>query len=214
MQASGAGHRASQASRRRPPRVTGQPHIQQASRRRPPRRPPARGGLLPLATRKRWPYSTRPLHRPGSQATASLPSRRRPPARGGPTLRGRSTSGKTASSIVGPPLAGGLGGLPVTLLGVALLYATVSPAQPCRYQNVYSRATPCGWPAPAGLLPLACDTRWPAPAGLRAAVAVLLTTIYLPLHQSPQHSQENAAIFVVGDIDRAVEAGNGGKGES
>jgi hypothetical protein len=72
----------------------------------------------------------------------------RPPARGGPTIRGGSTSPTTRSSIVGPPLVGGLWRLKLTPMGVALLYtkALMGLAEPCR-AAVYSRATPCGWPA-------------------------------------------------------------------
>src|SRR5579884_612667 len=43
-----------------------------------------------------------------------LPASCRPPARGGPTLRDGSTGDSDARSIVGPPLAGGLHGLPLT----------------------------------------------------------------------------------------------------
>src|SRR5579885_2533775 len=59
---------------------------------------------------------------------------------GGPTIRGGSTSHTIRPYIVGPPLAGGLGRPEGNASGGTLLYTEHG----C---FVYSRATPCGWPA-------------------------------------------------------------------
>ncbi len=52
--------------------------------------------------------SARPLPRPANARTPRRPAPR-PPARGGPTIHDGSSSRANARSIVGPPLAGGLG---------------------------------------------------------------------------------------------------------
>src|SRR5579884_3608110 len=219
VQANGAGHRASLPSRRRPPaaqasrtysRPPRRPPASQVSRTysRPPRRPPARGGPT-IRDRSTGPARRPPRHCPAAAGHARHRPPPRPPARGGPTIHDRSTSGTTASSIVGPPLAGGLrrpsgnasGG------GPTLRDRSTGPA------GADIRTYIVGPPLAGGLLPLACDARWPAPTDLRAAVAVPLTTIYLLLHQSPQNGLQDAAVFVVGDVDGAVEAGNGGEGK-
>ena len=83
--------------------------------------------------------------RPG-QASDAAPGR--PPARGGPTIDDAFVPLVERSYIVGPPPVSVHGrsceretGHPQ---GVALLYTT------CPHALVYSRATPCGWPAAAG----------------------------------------------------------------
>src|SRR5579885_989873 len=103
---------------------------------------------------KGWPYyirmqarllEPRPC-RVGLPPEAFTSGRPRPPARGGPTRDDRSTSGTTASSIVGPPLAGGLRGartgfserfwgqpLPVACGGLARASVTAYKASPCRW---------------------------------------------------------------------------------
>src|SRR5579885_2784049 len=83
--------------------------------------------------------------RPG-QASDAAPGR--PPARGGPTIDDAFVPLVERSYIVGPPPVSVHGrsceretGHPQ---GVALLYTT------CPHALVYSRATPCGWPAATG----------------------------------------------------------------
>src|SRR5579885_1732927 len=163
-----AGHRRKQATAgSRPPPEAGHRREQATAGSRPP---PEAGHRRKQATRKGWPYYIRRLHKRhgllvysratpcgwpawrrrvaclalarlsvnayGKQATAGS----RPPARGGPTIYGGSTSGTASSSIVGPPLAGGL--LPCGW--PALLRVVCSLA---------GGLLPCGWPAP---LPVAC----------------------------------------------------------
>ncbi len=123
-----------QASRCRPP-ATGHPHPpgqlpqasdHQASQTMPPQASPCR---------------PRPAMPPqASHAAPGQPCRPRPPARGGPTIHDPSTSGTNVSSRVGPPLAGGLGGMAGLRpsghpQGVALLY-TIHPqvARTCRLE--------------------------------------------------------------------------------
>jgi hypothetical protein len=107
-----------QVSRRLIPR-TGHPVPQLPRPRRPPR-PPAR--------------SPRSAGHPSPGPVATF---RRPPARGGPTIHDCFPGGTSRPYIVGPPLAGGL-------RGVALRETRLHR----RHERiVYSRATPCGWPA-------------------------------------------------------------------
>src|SRR5579884_415023 len=94
----------------------------------PPPRPPARGGprsvhFRPCQRQAGHPWRVAPEAFTSGRANArqatrqgwpqkrslqAVPTPGRPPARGGPTIDDRSTSGTNASSIVGPPLAGGL----------------------------------------------------------------------------------------------------------
>jgi hypothetical protein len=124
------------------------------------------------ATRKGWPYYTRGGRAAGgavvySRATpCGWPARwltrhgtmsgtlpctpARPPARGGPTIHEVVVPLVERSSIVGPPLAGGLhGGLHVMV-----------PCPPCwPARHVMVPCPPC-WPARHVMVP--CPARWPA----------------------------------------------------
>src|SRR5579885_1977252 len=84
---------------------------------------------------------------PQKRSRKPVRGRSRPPARGGPTIDDRSTSGTTASSIVGPPLAGGLPGAARSerFWGQPLRVACLG-----RPEVNASGASPCGWPAWGG----------------------------------------------------------------
>jgi hypothetical protein len=75
--------------------------------------------------------------------------RRRPAARGGPTIYGRFPGPTRCSCRVGPAARGGL--LPVVRRPAARGGPTIYDMVHAAYGGVvYSRATPCGWPADAG----------------------------------------------------------------
>src|SRR5579885_2684197 len=120
---------------------------------RPPAREQATAGSRPPA-REQATAGSRPPPEAGhsrKQATAGS----RPPARGGPTIYGGSTSGTASSSIVGPPLAGGLpgiGGWPAWHRRVACLASAGGlpgvggwPASRSHWLPLPLMGVACGW---------------------------------------------------------------------
>src|SRR5579885_2621838 len=139
-----------------PPRRSARSRRRAAGHPPPRRRPPA---AAPQATRRlaachcadhqqvTAPPRRRSRRRPpaghgADHQQVTAPPLHRPPARGGPTIYDCVVWPGEPSYIVGPPLAGGLWS------GVA--WRAI----------VYSRATPCGWPARGGGWPV--ERRWVA----------------------------------------------------
>ena len=116
---------ASQRTPRRPPPPRHRPAVPQARRSTAPQAS-APQASAPQATRKGWPY----YRRLSSQRTWRAGKCEQATRKGWPYYR-RDVQLAKPSSIVGPPLAGGL----PPLYGVPGRFA-------------YSRATPGGWPAP------------------------------------------------------------------
>ncbi len=129
----------------------------------------------PQATRP-TPQATRPTPQATRPTTHAAPGR--PPARGGPTIYDHSTSPMIRSSIVGPPLAGGLHrpcGWPASPLRVACIALAGGLHRPCGWPASHWRlaciALAAGLPGAAWV---ACPTRrlacpmgrgWPARRG-------------------------------------------------